>query len=317
MLNNAVAAIQVGVEDFDDGDPKRLLSSMRNVVSGLLLLYKEMLHRLSPKTDKELLIKQNIKPVKVDGDIVFQGVGKKTADVYTIKARFNDLGIGLDREKTRFLDNVIEVRNNIEHYYTAVKPIEIEQLLAKAFVLIQDFTCRVLKENPKELFGDDCWEKLLAVSDVYESQKNLCIESYDLNDWKFDWVKESLCKLVCPECNSDLVKAVSDGHELPNINMQCASCSHEFSFKKVFVECFTEFMDTISHVTIKDGGESLNETCFECDKGTFLVEEGICVNCGYELDYTECEVCSESLGVDDQENSGLCSYHAWTLDKED
>ncbi|WGO99790.1 hypothetical protein QFX18_06900 [Saccharophagus degradans] len=317
ILNNAVAAIQVGVEDYENGEPNRLLSSMRNVVSGLLLLYKEMLHRLSPDYDKDLLLKQNLKPVQQGEGIVFKGIGKNTVDVHTIKTRFKDFGIEFDKDKDVMLRSIIELRNNIEHYYTDVKPIEIEQLLAKAFVLIHDFTSRVLKEDPGKLFGEECWSTMLFVSDVYDSQTKLCQDSFQNVNWKYETVKESLCELNCSQCNSDLIQAINEGDELPDIHLRCASCSHEFLFADILVECVTEYMDMISHAFFMDSGESPNTECLECGEATYIFHEGCCVNCGYTLEYTECAVCGNDLSIDEQHFNGLCSYHDYVASKDD
>jgi hypothetical protein len=41
ILENAVQSIQIGVEDYESDDPRRMLSAIRNVTAGILLLFKE------------------------------------------------------------------------------------------------------------------------------------------------------------------------------------------------------------------------------------------------------------------------------------
>lgn len=41
LLKNAVSSIQIGIEDYQSKDERRLLSSIRNITSGMLLLFKE------------------------------------------------------------------------------------------------------------------------------------------------------------------------------------------------------------------------------------------------------------------------------------
>lgn len=41
ILQNAIDSIQVGIEDFEDGDERRNVSAVRNISAGTLLLYKE------------------------------------------------------------------------------------------------------------------------------------------------------------------------------------------------------------------------------------------------------------------------------------
>ena len=64
IIQNAIDSIQIGVEDFQSVDDRRSVSAVRNIAAGILLLYKEKLCQLSPDDNKELLIKQNIRPVK-------------------------------------------------------------------------------------------------------------------------------------------------------------------------------------------------------------------------------------------------------------
>ena len=95
IIQNAIDSIQIGIEDYEDSDDRRSVSAVRNISAGILLLYKEKLCQLSPEGNKELLIKQNIRPIQnEDGDIVFEGKGYKTVDVQSIKERFKSL-VGL------------------------------------------------------------------------------------------------------------------------------------------------------------------------------------------------------------------------------
>lgn len=116
LLVNAVAAIKLGVEDYKSDDPDRALSAVRNIAAGVLLVFKEKLRLLSPADSDEVLLKERLRPVRLqDGTISFVGTGRKTADVQQIKDRFDSLGIAADWK--RFKDLVL-VRNELEHYYT-------------------------------------------------------------------------------------------------------------------------------------------------------------------------------------------------------
>ena len=59
LLTNAMQAIQVGVEDWETGNHPRLLTAVRNIHSGILLLYKEALRRMSPQGCDEVLLKED------------------------------------------------------------------------------------------------------------------------------------------------------------------------------------------------------------------------------------------------------------------
>jgi hypothetical protein len=58
ILENAVSSIQIGIEDYQSNDPRRVLSVVRNLSAGVLLLFKEKLRQLSPDGSDEVLIKQ-------------------------------------------------------------------------------------------------------------------------------------------------------------------------------------------------------------------------------------------------------------------
>ncbi len=85
LLTNAIESIQTGIEDYNDGRRPRLLSAVRNIHAGILLLYKEALRRRSPPNSNEALIKAKIEPQPDgNGGIAFVGVGKKTVDTFQI-----------------------------------------------------------------------------------------------------------------------------------------------------------------------------------------------------------------------------------------
>ena len=58
LLTNAIDAVQLGLEDFDDSekDSRRALSAVRNLYAGVLLLQKEALRRRSPPGSDDALI---------------------------------------------------------------------------------------------------------------------------------------------------------------------------------------------------------------------------------------------------------------------
>ena len=53
LFDNAIQSIQLGVEDYQNDDPKRAVSAVRNFYAGVLLLAKEVLVRRVPKASPE------------------------------------------------------------------------------------------------------------------------------------------------------------------------------------------------------------------------------------------------------------------------
>ena len=313
ILQNAIDSIQVGIEDYEDGDGRRNVSAVRNISAGTLLLYKEKLCRLSPDHDKELLIKQNIRPIQdSDGNILFEGKGNKTVDVQSIKERFNSLKVEVDWKR---FDEINSLRNDLEHYYTSKSPDAIREIIAKSFLLIRDFLVNELNENPQELVGDDCWNSLLNVSEVYSAEESDCKASIEKIDWEYESIKESLEHLRCSQCHSSLVQALDESDIYPNIKLHCKSCNYDFSFEDVIEQCIDDNLSGEAYLSIKDGGESPYGTCIECGKRTFIHSDGCCVACGYEMEYQSCEMCDEPLTLEDQWNEGKCGYCQYKWEK--
>ena len=77
LLTNAVESIQVGVEDWQLGTRARLLSAVRNIDAGILLLFKEALVRASPDHSNEALIKARVLPKTEGGGHLIRRRGSK------------------------------------------------------------------------------------------------------------------------------------------------------------------------------------------------------------------------------------------------
>ena len=112
LLTNASESIQVGVADYGLGSRPRVLSAVRNIHAGILLLYKEALRRKSPPGSNDSLIKAKIEPEPDgSGGVKFVGVGTKTVDSKQIRERFETLGISTDWPRFR---KIAGARNDIE-----------------------------------------------------------------------------------------------------------------------------------------------------------------------------------------------------------
>jgi hypothetical protein len=62
LLENAIHSTRLYLQDYSAESDDRLLSAVRNLHAGILLLYKEKLHSLSPAGNEEALLKQKIVP---------------------------------------------------------------------------------------------------------------------------------------------------------------------------------------------------------------------------------------------------------------
>jgi len=203
LLDNAANSVRLGLEDDD-----RLLSAARNLHAGVLLLYKEKLRRLSPAGSNEVLLKKDIRPMLDDGgSITFVGSGKKTVDVQQIKERFKTLNVSVEWAR---LDNVTNIRNDIEHYYTIVGRDAVRGIISESFLLFRDFVRSELAEDPRILVGDEAWSSMTEISDVYERERKECEQAISEFSWTCEALQEAAGGTTCPKCASALIEPIDD-----------------------------------------------------------------------------------------------------------
>lgn len=121
LLQNSINSIQLGFEDYflmlESPDDRRVISSIRNLHAGVLLLLKAKIQELTPKEANNALIMTRPQ-FKIDGDrvIVIGNTNGKTIDCDEIINRLKMLGIPFDK-KTNKLVELINIRNEIEHHF--------------------------------------------------------------------------------------------------------------------------------------------------------------------------------------------------------
>lgn len=268
----------MGVEDYQSIDPARALSSVRNITAGILLLFKEKLRRLSPPSTDEVLLKQKIHPMlESRTKVVFRGAGKKTVDVQQIRDRLQSLGIKVDWKR---VENIVTLRNNVEHYYTALPTDRLRELIADTFLLVRDFTTEHLEVAPVDLLGDTTWKALLNIGEVYEKELADCRTQRAKIHWPAEIVRRVVDCVRCGDCGSELTKPLhitqSPG---PSFQFVCSSCGAVHPFEGLAESAVEECLGAEAHVSIKDGGESPYDECPDCGRETFIVDEGLCIAC--------------------------------------
>jgi hypothetical protein len=313
LIDNAVQSIQIGVKDYEDAS--RVLSSVRNVHAGILLLFKEKLRRLSPAGSDEVLIKQRIIP-RLDGSggIVFVGKGKNTVDVQEIVERFAELGIQADWKS---FDVLSRLRNNVEHYYTTDPAHIMQEAMAKAFAVANAFIRSELSEDPATLLGSQCWEKLLEIKNVFEKEKAECTALMAQVKWDGSALAAVANRFECPTCSSTLLAPEDTSAKPAALVFKCRACGNRIDFAEQAAELLNDAYWSESFEACKDGDSPPLHECPGCSEETFVAEDRRCAKCGYECEYDECTICGQSLGPEEQEYEGLCSYHASVMDNDD
>jgi hypothetical protein len=316
IYQNALDAIRIGVADFLVGESPRLASAVRNLTTGLLLLCKEKLRRLSP--DDEVLIWQKLKPVPDgSGGVCFKPAGKMTVDVQEIQARFKTFNVIADMKR---LERVVDVRNQLEHHYALNGPESVRGAFVDGFQFLKDFLPENLDAAAPQALGADVWEELLEQTAIHEAMLIDCASTLKEVDWSAvsALLPELLQQKGCQSCSSLLLKQV-DSHNVDPfaIVFECEACGEcidfaEWSSKVVHAHYFSEM-----YLAMTDGGEPPYGDCPECPNGVYVFEYGQCLSCGFEMpEESVCLVCGEGLSLDDYAQGGkLCSYHRHAAQK--
>lgn len=309
MLENAIEAIEIGLQDYKNDDPRRANSSLRNISAGMLLLFKEKLRRMSPEGSDDVLIKQIIKPkIGINGEWTFQGFGKKTVDVQQIKDRFNGLNIYVN---WKVFDQINNLRNNIEHYYTDETSSVINEVVSKSFKIIRDFTKDYLDTDAADLLGQEPWEIFLEIEEVYEKEKEESLESFKTVNWNSKSLEKAIQHVRCPDCDSELVQATDGQSYFPGQHLEliCKKCGHEFDLEETLEYCVEEEFGIEAHIAVMDGGDSPYTNCPDCNKSTYIYEESCCLACGYKQNNLNCCVCGTSLDLEEAYEGDTCYQH--------
>lgn len=315
ILKNAMESIQVGLEDYHDDDPRRVLSAIRNLYAGILLLFKHKLQELSPDGSDEALLKTKVLPEinATTGEVTWVGKGKKTVEVIDIIERLKALNI--DGIEWKRLEDLQKIRNDIEHYYSQLPVERLKEAVANALHLITQFCGPHLDRQPVDILGQECWEQMLDVATLYDAELKACRENLESVVWPFDAVTDSILDMRCPNCESQLLRVVDVSAKNAAIGFTCSSCQEESAYAEVVGPAVSQHSAGWNYISVKDGGEPVTQDCPECEADAFLTAEMQCAACFYEQEYTICEYCKESLSLDEQGLEGICGYCQYRYDK--
>jgi hypothetical protein len=316
ILQNAAQSIQLGVEDYRSKDPRRVLSAVRNITAGVLLLFKEKLRRLSPPGSEDVLLKQKSRLRRgKGGTIEIVGVGKRTVDVEQVRERFTDLGVGVDWARVK---DIVDARNEVEHHSTSLTPALLKSLIYNTFTVIGKFIRTELDQEPVDLLGKETWGALLEQAEVFEAELAECTKRLEEISWPTEVHEHVAKELRCRNCSSELMYPTNPGVEDPlMLAFACRACGKEMEYSEIVEAAISEAFAGEQYIAAKDGGDPPIEDCFECGNATYVVELAECLACGATPKHERCAVCHTLLGVQEQPLGGLCSYHHHLLQKDD
>jgi predicted RNA-binding Zn-ribbon protein involved in translation (DUF1610 family) len=314
ILTNAVDSIALGVEDFNSKDPRRHLSSTRNLVAGILLLYKHKLAMMSPHGTDEVLIKQRVLPFNdSDNGIVWRGEGSKTVDVQQIRERCQSLGIAVDWKR---VERIVKLRNEIEHYFTSENQSAVQSVVADTFILIRDFVRTQLGEDPLVLLGGDTWNTLTSEAEVYKAEKEECEMKVTSINWESEELRRALVEWECPECGSGLIDVQTTVSDQWSAVFKCRSCGKQWEFEDAAEKAVEDYFAGENFSAIKDGGEPRAVTCPECSLEAYDLDEDRCLICGESVE-RRCQRCGNPIPASELDGSGFCGYCNHMMSKDD
>ena len=315
ILQNAIDSIALGIEDYSNPDPRRLISCTRNIFAGILLLFKHKLSQLSSPDSDEVLIKQQVLPTidSVTG-LQWQGKGKKTVDVHQIEERLTSLKVVVDWQR---VNRINTYRNDIEHYFSSLSHDAVRGLITDSFVVIRDFIRKELSEDPLSLLGASTWGILTKVAEVYEKEKQECTEHIKAIDWEYDELESALVEYQCPECGSGLIDVQSKGVDRYTAEFTCQSCGEQWHFEGLAPLAISDYFAEANYRSIKDGGDPVVITCPECNEDTYILEDDVCALCGASAIERDCQRCGQTIPPEEIDGEGYCGWCAHMMSKDD
>jgi hypothetical protein len=311
ILKNAIDSIDIGIEDYNSDDPRRLTSATRNIVAGILLLFKHKLAELSPADSDEVLLKSLIEPkLNEINQLHFKGKGRKTVDVNQIQDRFKSLGVAVDWEK---LKNILEHRNNIEHYFSNTTHESLRGYLSDSMVIIRDFTRTQLNLDPAEIFSSQTWSSLIEIEEVYRKEKIDCAIRISSLGWLNPILADALFSWSCDSCGSGLLDIREEAAEKNDTHFFCRSCSSEHDFCNMSEHAVRHAYVYAEHHRIKDGGDPAIILCPNCGLESYDLEEDVCLICD-ESTERECSRCGAEIPWEEIDGEGLCGWCAHMIE---
>lgn len=277
LLENAKISIQLGIEDYTMGryNETRKISAIRNIFSGLLLLYKYKLILESPIDKPYFYIAKQYKDWENNNKFGIQEP-KETVTTQQILSNFDKLSVHIDKG---WFELVRKQRNNIEHFYLT-QTIDISDFIQKCFNLIIDFYHKYLNQSNNDFsnfIGDKYFKILQEDKKNYELRKSECRATFNHINLYFyqgedisDFKEKLIDILSCLKCSSSFIKYNPQKPDEKSLN--CDYCFNEFSLDEAL---------HISHKQILDEGDFRDE-CPLCGQWCIVCE--LCLNCGCKLD---------------------------------
>ena len=303
IRKNAVSSIQLGVEDFImsrdvPGKEARAISAVRNLYSGVLLLFKYKIASLAttPEQARELIyVPGPILPEITDsGSIAWvpsPPSTNNTINTAQIEARLKSLNIYHDWTVIQALSNC---RNALEHLHPTDSTSAIQSAIAALFPMLSRFIPQELGEHPAALLGDT-WTTMLDTHELFRDAENAIKTEWERLGYPVQ-AMEFLHTCKCPACASPLLQPARDDVEngVPidssDFQYECFACYQRGSLLDLLEYDFS----LIHEDPFDEHGEPVCE-CQICNVRMYLMADGLCYWCGRQTVWPKCARCKNPL----------------------
>ncbi len=290
IYRNAIIAIELGIEDYLQGnnDYRRFYSSIRNLYSGLLLLFKSKLAEIS-KNDDCALIKPNCNVFNNNGIISWSKNEKKyhfkTIDYKTLHERLNIIGVKIN---WKVLDDLKSYRCRIEHCYDdeliGCKK-AIGEYIARSFILIRDFCIEYLQKDPQNEFSEEVWNVFISNEDTYRKEIEERNRKINLLHYFIEDIKNIVDSFQCTQCGSNLITVldpIPKSHNATDAIYICRNCGQKYTYKEMMSE-YAGSMFQGQMLVIDDIAYDPIDLCPKCGELTYDTVRDICYSCGVKI----------------------------------
>ena len=214
LEDNAFSSLEHGVEHYLAGDDADLKFTVLHISHAVELLLKARLAKAHP-----LLLLQ-----KPEDD---PGRGY-TADYTVVVKRLRNLGVQLTTEDAKSLEFLRLTRNKIEHYEMQGNRLEIEEYVARAIKLLNDFVEKELDIRLEERIKPGIYREMELVLYSYEERLDRVWQRMDQALPTRPEERGEYQKGLCDECAEEAVWVPDPQSD--DRTVKCYNCDTKFSY---------------------------------------------------------------------------------------
>jgi hypothetical protein len=141
--------------------------------------------------------------------------------------------------------------------YTQLPDDAIRALLSNSFLVIRNFLSQQLATDPKEFLGDEAWDTLLSVSEVYEKEKQECVAVIESVTFASGSLS-SLESYKCPNCNSTLVSIRDPRRTRRKRVLLQVYCNASWDFETIAEAALEDYFAWDNYIAQKEAVNSHN-----------------------------------------------------------